>query len=449
MKEKHCLLILLVIACFAHVVRAADRPNIVLIISDDQGWSDYGFMGHDLIQTPHLDRLAGRCLIFERGYVVARLCRPSLASIATGLYVHQHGVCGNDVDPENRAESDRPVTEAFHRHPSMIKTLVAEGYLAFQSGKWWEGSWRDGGFTGGMTHGEPARGGRHGDHGLEIGRAGMKPVTDFIDSAVAADKPFFIWYAPFLPHTPHNPPAEILKKYQAPQRPANVARYYAMCEWFDRTCGQLLEHLEKRKLTDNTIVLYICDNGWAPVDRSANNPKGWWPAFAPRSKGSPFEQGIRTPIMIAWPGRVQPGRSRDLACSIDLMPTILRACGLDPPEGLEGLDLLDVAARAGRAAIFGAGYSIHNMNPGDAESTLQYRWCIAGDWKLLLRHHGEDTTRYRTVHEWDDVPVRLYNLARDPVEQTNLAEVEPDRVRRMAEQIDANIPSGDRQPADL
>ncbi len=415
----------------------ARAPNVVLIIADDQGWSDYGFMGHPDIRTPHLDKLAQRSLVFGRGYVVAPLCRPSLASIATGLHPHQHGVVANDVDPKRRAESDRPVVEAFHSHPSMIRMLTARGYLTHQSGKWWEGSHAAGGFTHGMTHGEAGKGGRHGDAGLRIGREGLEPVKDFVDHSVAQNKPFFLWYAPFLPHTPHNPPAGILKKYEAPGRARNVAKYYAMCEWFDRTCGELLGHLSERGLMDDTIVLYICDNGWAPVDRKARNPKGWWPDFAPRSKGSPFEGGVRTPIMIAWPGRVKPGRSGDLASSVDLMPTVLRACGIALPAGLPGINLLDAEARTQRDTIFGASYSIHNMTPGDPAATLQYRWCISGHWKLLLRSHGKDSTRYKTVHAWDRVPARLWNLKDDPYGSVDLIAQHPEIADRLGKKIAA------------
>ena len=132
-------------------------PNVLLIISDDQGYGDYGFMGHPVIQTPHLDRLAERSLVFERGYVASPLCRPSLASIATGLHAHQHGVLANDVDPRKRAESNVPVVRAFQSHSSLMTVLGEAGYRTHQSGKWWEGSFADGGFSDGMTHGDPAR----------------------------------------------------------------------------------------------------------------------------------------------------------------------------------------------------------------------------------------------------------------------------------------------------
>jgi hypothetical protein len=95
------------------------------------------------------------------------------------------------------------------------------------------GSFQDGGFTHGMTHGDPKRGGRHGDEGLSIGREGMQPVSDFLDLATQEKKPFLLWYAPFLPHTPHNPPKRLLEKHTRPGRAADVAAYYAMCDWFD------------------------------------------------------------------------------------------------------------------------------------------------------------------------------------------------------------------------
>mgnify|MGYP002621568664 FL=1 len=446
------LLALLLIYGSTGIALAAEhaRPNVVLILADDQGWQDYGFMGSQIVHTPHLDQLAQRSLVFERGYVVAPLCRPSLASIVTGLYPHQHGVCANDVSPARgleRAKENQPVYESFHQLPSWIRVLVNDGYLAFQSGKWWEGSWRDGGFTHGMTHGDALRGGRHGDEGLKIGRQGMTPITQFIDQAVAAEKPFVVWYAPFLPHTPHNPPADLLKKYQVAGRAENLAKYYAMCEWFDATCGELLDHLEEQDLTENTLVLFLADNGWVARDDSAELPQGWWNDYAPRSKGSPFEAGIRTPIMISWPTVITPERSSELASSLDLMPTILSACGLDAPENLPGIDLLDDQAKQDRNAIFGAAYSIHNMNPGDPASTLQYRWCIQGDRKLMLRSHGSDTTPLKTVHEWDDVPVRLYNLKLNPGENENLASREKETVMELSRRLARQIPASTEEPA--
>ena len=151
-------------------VLAVTPPNIVLILGDDQAWNDYGFMGHPEIKTPHLDRLASQSACFTQGYVPSSLCRPSLACILTGLYTHQHKISGNDPPKgTDRVEMLRHV----RRLPMIPKWLGERGYSSFQSGKWWEGAPAEGGFTAAMSHGDPTRGGRHGDVGLKIGREGI------------------------------------------------------------------------------------------------------------------------------------------------------------------------------------------------------------------------------------------------------------------------------------
>ena len=130
------------------------------------------------------------------------------------------------------------------------RLLAARGYLSFEAGKWWGGAFERGGFTHGMTHGDPSRGGRHGDLGLAIGREGMEPVFDFIDLAQARRAPFFVWYAPMMPHSPHNPPERLLASYRGKAPTLEVAKYWAMCEWFDETCGELLDFLDRRKISE-------------------------------------------------------------------------------------------------------------------------------------------------------------------------------------------------------
>jgi uncharacterized sulfatase len=187
--------------------------------------------------------------------------------------------------------------------------LAERGYQCLQTGKWWEGDpVENGGFTAAMTHGDVKRGGRHGDVGLKIGREGLAPIAKFLDDC--GDKPFFVWYAPMLPHTPHNPPERILKKYTHEGRSPHVAKYFAMCEWFDETCGELLNLLEKRNLSENTLVIYVTDNGWI------QNPDA--PNYAPKSKRSPYDGGLRTPVMLRWPEKIKPHRDdKTLVSSID------------------------------------------------------------------------------------------------------------------------------------
>ena len=419
--------------------KAKEKPNIVVILSDDQAWTDYGFMGHDEIKTPHLDKLAARSLVFEHGYVASPLCRPSLASMVTGRHPFEHGVVGNDVDARNnRAALDAPVQASFHKFPSFVKLLTANGYLAHQSGKWWEGSFKDGGFTHGMTLADPKADARHGDAGLTIGREGMKPITDFLDYATSEKKPFLLWYAPYLPHTPHNPPQRLLKKYIKAGQAADVAKYYAMCEWFDETCGTLLDELNRRGLTENTIIIYLCDNGWAATSTNATAPNQKnFKDYALRSKSSPFENGIRTPIMVSWPAQIKPSRPKDLAHAIDIFPTIAAATGLKAPEKLPGINLMDETARKNRDTVFGVTHSVANMTPGDPDDTLQYLWCISGDWKLMVRHNGTDTTNYKNLHDWDKLPTRLYNLQDDPQEKNELSATHPEIVEKLRKKIEA------------
>ena len=234
------------------------------------------------------------------------LCRPSLATLITGLYAHQHKISGNDPSPSLAAENSPAYAELRARliahideHPTVPRLLAERGYLSHQSGKWWEGPYQRGGFTHGMTRGFPLPGGRHGDDGLVIGREGMQPIFTFIDEAVAQERPFFVWYAPFLPHSPHTPPERLLAKYRDKVESIHVARYYAMCEWFDETCGQLIDYVDAKGLSQNTLFVYIADNGWIQNPQSAE--------YALRSKQSPNEGGVRQPILLSWPGVIQPG----------------------------------------------------------------------------------------------------------------------------------------------
>jgi arylsulfatase A-like enzyme len=164
----------------------AASPNIVVIISDDHGWMDYGFMGHPHIKTPQLDQLAAHSLVFPRGYVPNALCSPSLASIITGRYPHEHLITYNDppAPPGGKVGQwrDHPhylaawdeMRSFITKVPTLPRLLQQKGYVSLQTGKWWLGTPANGGFTAGMSHGEKTRGGRHGDEGLDVGRKTMQ-----------------------------------------------------------------------------------------------------------------------------------------------------------------------------------------------------------------------------------------------------------------------------------
>ena len=407
------------------------RPNVLFIISDDQAWNDYGFMDHPHIATPNLDRLASESLVFTRGYTPVPLCRPSLATMITGLYPHQHGVTGNDpalpdpgVNPQTGRNNPkyeryyRTVIENFASHPNFVRDLTGRGYLALQTGKWWEGDpVVTAGFTRAMTVGT-GKGDRHGGAGLKIGREGLEPITEFIEQA--GETPWVIWYAPFLPHAPHTPPQVLLDKYLKVAPTEAVARYWACVEWFDQTCGELMRDLEDRQLRDNTVVLYACDNGWIQKPDQVNR-------FAPRSKQTAYEGGVRTPIMVSWPGHVKPRMDRKHpASTIDLWPTLAGLLDMEIPKDLPGIDLTDARAVAKRQAIFGEQYNHDITNVDEPTQSLEHRWIVEGDWKLIVPD---------PVSRPDGHP-ELYKVSRDPWETEDLAAKESKRVRGLVRQLD-------------
>lgn len=412
---------------------AAAPPNVVFIISDDHGWQDYGFMGHPHIQTPHLDKLAKQSLLFKRGYVPTALCSPSLASIITGRYPHEHLITYNDPPappggkvgqwrqrPEYIAAWDE-MRSFITRVPTLPRLLEQRGYLSFQTGKWWLGSAGNGGFTDGMTHGDRTRGGRHGDVGLEIGRQTMQPVFDFLGKAKQTGKPFFLWYAPMLPHSPHTAPQRLIDKYKAVAPSLEHARYWASVEWFDETCGQLLDQLERNGQTQNTIVVYVTDNGW--VQGATGD------AISVRSKRTPYDAGTRTPLLVRWPGKVKPRTSPELASSLDLMPTVLAAVGVPAPAEMPGLNLLDDKAVKARRTLYGECFTHDAVDLRNPAANLYSRWIIDGEWKLIVPSG--------LPHDEGPKEIELYHLATDAAEQTNLAAQQPQRVTDLRRKLDA------------
>jgi arylsulfatase A-like enzyme len=408
----------------------ANTPNVILLISDDQSWTDYSFMGHEHIQTPRIDQLAAEGLTITNGYTTAPLCRPALSSMITGLYPHQHKVIGNDPVFDSggkkqygedwirkRAEFNEPIMQGIEDAASLADLLGEAGYVSLQTGKWWEGNYSRGGFSQGMTHGDPSKGGRHGDAGLEIGRKGLDVIYDFIDEAQETETPFFVWYAPFLPHAPHTPPDSLRDKYLPLAPTEAVANYWAMCEWFDITIGQLMDYIEAKGLSENTLFVYVTDNGWIQDPDRPNR-------YAPRSKREPYDMGIRTPIIYRWTGTIAPELDENsLASSIDIATTVLAASKLEPAEGMQGINILDAEERKERDAIYAETYA-HDFISVD--SSLYHRVIISRPWKLILTDPAYDPDR----------GPELYNLDADPFEWDNQAEEHPEIVAGLQEQLE-------------
>jgi uncharacterized sulfatase len=226
-----------------------------------------------------------------------------------------------------------------------------------------------------------------------------------------------------LPHEPHNPPERLLKKYSAPDRPVKLAKYFAMCEWFDETCGALLAHLDRKGLRDNTLVVFVIDNGWIQETGPVQTTRGW---FAPKSKLSPYDGGLRTPVMLRWPGHTKAGRYNDLVSTVDLAPTILTACGVKPPAATPGLSLLDTAAGKGalpRRAVFGEIFLHTAVDLEKPGLNLTHRWVREGDWKLIVTEQKPEAPE-------------LYEVKQDPHEEKNRAAEQTEKVLHLRRLLD-------------
>ena len=453
----------LAIGCLLVVVSvralpAAEKPNIVYIVADDQAWMDFGFMGNERVHTPNLDRIAAYAARFTNGYVPSSVCRPSLVSLLTGLYPHQHGVHFNHGPPGNAGYNRmssaaeyvavrRREFELIRRQKTLPGVLRAEaGYRCLQTGKFWEGHWRNGGFTEGMTvfespppsqtfggirrlaSGETVAHG-NGDIGLQIGRVTMQPIFQFIDDCVDSETPWFVWYAPYLPHQPHDSPERFydLARERMRSDAAGVLEhelpYFASIAQFDESVGQLIEHVDEHGLLKHTVFVFVSDNGWRPsLNPQPNRPEEF--AHTHRSKRAPFDDGLRTPILIRWDGVIDPATWDAPTSSLDLMPTLLSIA--DIPDARQpktpGMNLMPVCRSHVQPdpnrPIFGEIY------PGDATSLdnpsadIAYRWVRRGDLKLIEPHLGQGATKPMGDYLQS---TSLFNVRTDPFEMQDLS----------------------------
>lgn len=433
----------LALVCFLSSLstsHGADRPpNVVYIISDDQTWSDFGFMGNERVHTPRLDQLAAQSALFPNGYLPTSVCRPSLVTLLTGLYPRQHGVYFNHGPPGNsgynrmtsEAEYVRTREKEFElirKVPTLPGVLGEQlGYRSLQTGKFWEGHWKNGGFTDGMTtfqappkeqtyggvrklkSGERVAHG-NGDFGLQIGRETMQPIKEFVTDCEKEGTPWLVWYAPYLPHQPHDSPERFYEiARNMPGVEEHEIPYFASIAQFDETVGELIDFVETEADAGNTIFVFVSDNGWSPSRKpEKSRPQEY--AHTKTSKRAPFDEGVRSPILVRWDGKVNPATHRELVSSIDIVPTLLKAAGAKLPD-FPGQDLLDELNPD--RAVYGEIY------PGDATSLdnpkldLAYEWIRRGEYKLI------EPVGKKPWGNYLDGPA-LYHVSKDPGEKVNL-----------------------------
>ena len=275
----------------------------------------------------------------------------------------------------------------------------------------------------------------NGDHGLAIGRETMQPIVAFLDDV--QQRPFFLWYAPLLPHTPHDSPEKFRRAVAAnlEVRPHQVP-YYAAIMQFDETDGQLIRMIDQRGMSDDTLFVFVADNGWEPDPAKFRKSSNQWD-HTPMSKRSPFDAGLRTPILLRWPGRIKAAKHAALVSTIDLLPTLLEAANVkDRPKRLPGSSLWPSAVGkqqlSHERAVFGEIYPGDASMIGAAGKDLAYRWVRKGNYKLIVpASHG-------TQLPWNHYVDRpaLFDLVQDPAESNDLIG-DPSRAQVVAELSEA------------
>jgi len=340
------LLLLVAITQLSAQEPASRKPNVVVFLSDDQGWGDLSVHGNTNLSTPNIDSLARDGALFER-FFVCPVCSPTRAEFLTGRYHARGGVRGVSTGQERLDLDERTIADTFK----------AAGYATGAFGKWHNGLQspyhpNDRGFDEyyGFCSGHwgdyfspPLR------HNNEMVRGHGFTADDFADHAIGfieknRNRPFFC-YVPFnTPHSPMQVPDEYWNRfknkklemlhYNGAEEEINFTRAaLAMCENIDWNVGRVLKKLDELKLADNTIVIYFADNG----------PNGWrWNDGMKGRKGSVDEGGIRSPLFIRWPGHVlKAHRVSQIAGAIDLLPTLADFAGIKPvgDKKLDGVSL--------------------------------------------------------------------------------------------------------------
>ena len=403
-------------------------PNIILIMTDDQGWAQVGFHGNPYIRTPTLDRMAAESTEFTQFYVEPK-CAPTRAALLTG----RHGYRSRVVDTYLGRTLLDPAAV------TLAELLGEAGYATGIFGKWHLGDNyplrpMDQGFQETLVHrggglGQPAGppGNTYWDPVLEhngeskqFGGYCTKIFTDELIEFVRANRgrPFFAYLATNVPHGPFDVDEEWIEPYREMGLPERTARVYGMIEEFDQNLDRLLKELDALGLAERTIVIFLTDNG--PTQQT-------FTAGLKERKGSAYEGGTRVPFLFRWPGQVEPGRKVDrIAAHIDVVPTLLEAAGVvAPSQSFDGVSLWPLLSGA--------------IAPEDWPDRTIYLQNHRGDIPQLNRNASARSQRWKIVQPLgkanDPMPpgaeFELYDMSVDPGETNNLAEEHPEVVEKM------------------
>lgn len=405
---------ILIAAFLSGVFCQARQPNVVVFLTDDQGWGDLSLNGNTNLSTPNIDSLAAEGASFEHFYVCP-VCSPTRAEFLTGRYHQRGGVYSTSAGGERLDLDETTIADVFK----------AAGYGTAAFGKWHNGMQYPYHPNGrGFDEFYGFCSGHWGDyfspmleHNGRIVDGEGYVVDDFTTRAIDyiekhKEKPFFVYLPYNTPHSPMQVPDEYWHRFESkkldmhhrdPEKEddLHLRCALAMCENIDWNVGRVLEKLDELELSEDTIVLYFCDNG----------PNGWrWNGGMKGKKGSTDEGGVRSPLVIRWPGNIEAGRKIEtLGSAVDLLPTLVAMAGVPQPEGkpLDGQSLASAILR-------------------DADKALsQRRIFSAWNSKASVR-----TPRFRL-----DEKGQLFDMEADPGQSINVAAQFPEEAKELKQAL--------------
>lgn len=408
------------------------RPNVLLIMTDDQGYGDVGFNGNPVVKTPILDRLASESVVFSNFYAQP-VCSPTRASLMTGLHALRTGVY----------DTQGGVSILRSEQTTLAEILRAEGYRTGLFGKWHLGDNaparpQDQGFDKVLTH----AGGMIGmPYNPPLGRSYFDPILIddgrerqfegfapdlFADSAiefVADDKgtnPFFAFLSFNTPHHPLTSPDRFADPFRNRGLSEETSRFYGMIANIDWNIGRVLNALEAKGVLDDTLVIFVGDNGTSSLHRQSD----LWETGLRGRKTHVYENGIKVPMVLKLPSSDLRGEVREQVGAIeDIVPTVLDVLEIDPPVALDGVSLLPAARDPGHLMDRPLFFYFHRGEVPEPYRNVAVR---RGNWKLVQpvgrggEPFSEETARFE-----------LYDLAVDPKEQMDLAMQHPAKVEEL------------------
>jgi len=435
------------------------KPNILFILADDMGYMDSSLYGSQYYRTPNIDRLAARGMMFTDAYAASPLCSPTRASIMTGKYPNRLGITtpachlpplpkSQALMPKTSPSEQKMLTPESMRHLPLEEYTIGEafrdaGYKTGFIGKWHLGLnpeyWpREQGFEfdlGSPHSGPPSYFSPYHIETLPDGPQDEYITDRLTDETLAylekhQNEPFMLCLWHFAVHAPFQAKTELTQGYRDKTDPRGVqdcAVMASMLQSLDESIGRIMAKLEELKLADNTIIVFVSDNGGNMYDEVEGGPPT---NNAPLrgGKGNGYEGGCRVPCIVVWPRVVKSGsKCKEVISTIDFYPTLLAMTGIaqNPKQVFDGVSIVPLLK--GRTTLNREAIFCHFPHYVPATQNLPCTWARKGDWKLI-RLYGEGLGRSNAYE--------LYNLKEDIGEKNNLADKYPKKVRELDTLID-------------